>query len=122
MRPLILVLSLCGLCVPAGAASVSAASYVALAQRTLQNALQPREGRLELQARGVYRDLDLPALHEVELRARIADSEPAPSALVWIEVLSRGRVERRIPVAFHVDWYRTVLTARTALKARSKLD
>jgi flagella basal body P-ring formation protein FlgA len=122
MRLLVLILGICGLCAPAAGAPVTAARYVSLAHGALAQALESRDGRVELQPRGTYRDLDLSDSAERQLHARVASEVIGSSTVVWVEAISEGRVEHRVPVAFHVRWHRPVLITRTSLKARAALD
>lgn len=121
MSRIVLTSFLCMLCGAAAAASLPAQQYVGMAQRAMEEELRSRGGRIEVAARGEYRDIELPGTSALEVKTRVAQGHAAGSALVWIELVSEGRIERRVPVSFRVKWFKPVLVTRTALKARSAL-
>lgn len=100
--------------------AVLASDYVAVAQRALLAELDSREGRWDVQPRGQYRDVQVPA--DVELRARVANAQALPNVAVWMELSAGDRVVRRFPVHFQVSWFKPALVARNRIEARTALS
>jgi flagellar basal body P-ring formation protein FlgA len=82
------------------------------AKVALNDWLQSRASRYGTEVLPLPADLKLPA-GRVELKARplVANAEPTPRMVVWMDVLVEGRFVRAVPVSFNVEAYREAWVA-----------